>query len=161
MNEVMIMEVMKQSVIKSAKDCFSTFCPMTLEVKETINHFVPDFMGQQFVLIGIVGFTGKISGSVSIHVKKDLARKVTQSLLGDEFGEAEITDTVGEVANIITGGAKTQASFDGIDFEITVPTVIEGNTSAKVVPNEESKNQMILFNIDDEPMLVLITVVTN
>jgi chemotaxis protein CheX len=43
----------------------------------------------------------------------------------DEVNE-EITDLVGEITNMVTGGAKRMLSEKGIDFDMATPIVVSG-----------------------------------
>ena len=57
---------------------------------------------------GIIGLSGEAQGSICLSFPKLIALKVTSRLIGQEIkiiGD-EITDCIGEIANIIAGNAK-------------------------------------------------------
>lgn len=94
---------------------------------------------------GIIGFAGKeISGSVAISLAEKTALYIHQQLLSEKVDHlsAGVRDTVGEIANIIAGGAKTIFAKTGKSFHISIPTVVVG------------KNHSISFSVEN-PMVVI------
>ena len=77
---------------------------------------------------GIIGIAGGITGSIVFHTRKDLAKTVAGTFLGMEVQEVndEVRDVVGEMANMIAGGANTLMSGTALSFEISLPTVVSG-----------------------------------
>jgi chemotaxis protein CheX len=74
---------------------------------------------------GIIGLTGGAEGSVTLGFSTDTAKAVASSFLRKEaISESLVVDTVGEIANIITGYAKQY--IPGIEINISLPTVIRG-----------------------------------
>jgi len=83
-------------------------------------------MGDVSGLIGMVSEQTK--GSLSITFDKDLALATMKGMVGegpDEINE-EITDLVGEITNMVTGGAKRMLSEKGIEFDMATPMVVSG-----------------------------------
>ena len=80
-------------------------------------------------LIGLIGLIGpQTRGSMSITFDENLALEIMHRLLGerpDSLNE-EITDMVGEITNMVTGGAKNILSKNGFDFEMATPIVVSG-----------------------------------
>jgi len=77
-------------------------------------------------LIGMVSEQTK--GSLSITFEGELALATMKSMVGegpDEINE-EITDLVGEITNMVTGGAKRMLSEKGIEFDMATPMVVSG-----------------------------------
>jgi chemotaxis protein CheX len=74
----------------------------------------------------IIGFSGDVAGSVVVSFQKDAAVKLVASFAGMElaFGTPDFADAVGELANMIAGGAKKHL---GNAASITVPSVIIGS----------------------------------
>lgn len=78
---------------------------------------------------GIIGFTNEaISGWVAICLATDSALKIYELMMGDPVDDlnADVRDSVGEIANIIAGNAKALFSDQNFSFNITIPTVIVG-----------------------------------
>lgn len=77
-------------------------------------------------LIGMVSDQAK--GSLSITFEGPLALATMKNMVGeapDEVNE-EITDLVGEITNMVTGGAKRLLSEKGIEFDMATPMVVSG-----------------------------------
>lgn len=77
-------------------------------------------------LIGMV--SAQTKGSLSITFEGKLALATMKNMVGegpDEINE-EITDLVGEITNMVTGGAKRMLSEKGIEFDMATPMVVSG-----------------------------------
>lgn len=83
-------------------------------------------MGDVSGLIGMVG--PKTKGSLSITFEKSLALRIMQRMLGEKLTEIDedVTDMVGEITNMVTGGAKQELSKKGYDFDMATPIVVSG-----------------------------------
>ena len=83
-------------------------------------------MGDVSGLIGMMSDQAK--GSLSITFESELAIATMKGMVGegpDEINE-EITDLVGEITNMVTGGAKRLLSEKGIEFDMATPMVVSG-----------------------------------
>jgi len=83
-------------------------------------------MGDVSGLIGMVSDQAK--GSLSITFEGPLAIATMKNMVGegpDEINE-EITDLVGEITNMVTGGAKRMLSEKGFEFDMATPMVVSG-----------------------------------
>ena len=83
-------------------------------------------MGDVSGLIGMVSETAK--GSLSITFEGPLALATMKGMVGegpDEIND-EITDLIGEITNMVTGGAKRLLSEKGIEFDMATPMVVSG-----------------------------------
>ncbi|WDE04619.1 chemotaxis protein CheX [Thalassomonas viridans] len=83
-------------------------------------------MGDVSGLIGMVSEQAK--GSLSITFEGPLAIATMKNMVGegpDEINE-EITDLVGEITNMVTGGAKRMLSEKGFEFDMATPMVVSG-----------------------------------
>ena len=83
-------------------------------------------MGDVSGLIGMVSEQTK--GSLSITFDGSLAIATMKGMVGegpDEINE-EITDLVGEITNMVTGGAKRMLSEKGFEFDMATPMVVSG-----------------------------------
>jgi len=78
---------------------------------------------------GIIGMVGnKVKGSLSITFTKPVALDITNKMLGENISVIDdtVTDLVGEITNMVTGGAKRILGDSGHDFDMATPTVIAG-----------------------------------
>ncbi len=74
----------------------------------------------------IIGFSGDAAGSVVLHFSFDTASKLASSFAGIDItpDHADFADALGELANMVAGGAKAQ--FEGLDVSISLPNVVVG-----------------------------------
>ncbi|RPA64281.1 chemotaxis protein CheX [Shewanella frigidimarina] len=78
---------------------------------------------------GLIGMVGpKTRGSLSITFEKALILEIMHKMLGENPGmiNDEVTDLVGEITNMVTGGAKNLLSEKGYDFDMATPAVVSG-----------------------------------
>ncbi len=75
----------------------------------------------------IIGFSGDASGSVVLNFNFDTAAKIATAFAGIEIDQdhADFADALGELANMVAGGAKAQ--FEGLNISISLPSVIVGS----------------------------------
>jgi chemotaxis protein CheX len=77
---------------------------------------------------GIIGLAGDAKGAVVVSFPFGLARKIYEAMTGDSVkdGDPGIADVVGEIANMVAGGAKGFLAELGANFRISVPSVVTG-----------------------------------
>ena len=78
---------------------------------------------------GLIGMVGpQVKGSLSITFDENLALTIMERMLGErpESIDAEVTDMVGEITNMICGGAKNELGEKGYDFGMATPIVVSG-----------------------------------
>ena len=69
------------------------------------------------------------SGSVALSLTLPTIRKISLSMLGEEFTSInkDATDLVGELTNMLVGGAKRIMSEKGHDFDMQSPQLLVGD----------------------------------
>jgi chemotaxis protein CheX len=77
---------------------------------------------------GVIGLSGKATGAVVLSVSAPVAFKVVETLLGTHVDEinADVVDAVGELTNMIAGGAKTALSH--LEMSIGLPSIVTGRS---------------------------------
>ncbi|MEH6463483.1 MAG: chemotaxis protein CheX [Shewanella psychromarinicola] len=78
---------------------------------------------------GLIGMVGpKTRGSLSITFEKTLILEIMNKMLAENPGviNDEVTDLVGELTNMVTGGAKNLLSEKGYEFDMATPAVVSG-----------------------------------
>lgn len=76
---------------------------------------------------GLIGMVGpQTRGSMSITFDEALALEIMQNMLGERPNglNEEVTDMVGEITNMVTGGAKRILAEGGFDFDMATPVVV-------------------------------------
>lgn len=93
--------------------------------------FLKDPIFMDNTLIIIIGFTGKMKGQVMIAFEQETACDIASKMIMmpvtemDEFSMSAIS----ELGNMILGNAATIFSTQGIDIDITPPTIGKGTMS--------------------------------
>ncbi|NCP65554.1 MAG: chemotaxis protein CheX [Paraglaciecola sp.] len=78
---------------------------------------------------GLIGMVGdNIQGSLSISFDEGLVLEVMHKMLGEKPTSlnADVKDMVGELTNMICGGAKNELSQKGYEFGMATPMVVSG-----------------------------------
>lgn len=83
------------------------------------------------LVVGNVGFVGKVSGMVYLAMPERVALSITTRMLGmdasDLDGEYEmINDVIGEITNMSAGAYKNQMADMGYPCRLTIPSIIRG-----------------------------------
>jgi len=91
---------------------------------------------------GLISISGSMDGCVYFTAPNTLLRQLLESIGEPRIERDNILDIVGEVANTISGNARSQL---GGDFIISVPVVIEGDLNAIHFP-KDSRSYVIPIN---------------
>ena len=78
---------------------------------------------------GIIGMMStQAKGSFSLTFDESLALAIMHNMLDEEPTgiNAEVIDMVGEITNMVTGGAKCILAGKGFDFDMSIPIVVSG-----------------------------------
>jgi chemotaxis protein CheX len=146
---------MARYIIDATKEVFSTMMVMEVEDQYPMQEQVTEF---HCSITGMVGLAGIYTGILSIHCPKALALKITSNMLGmevDEVGD-DVNDALGEIANMLGGHVKQVLSKGGSDLNLSIPTVISGETYTISSVNDDTV--IIPFQFEDEKFLVGLTI---
>ena len=79
---------------------------------------------------GLIGLSGDINVSISVSFDRGSILKIVSNMLGEEMTEvnADISDAVGELTNMISGQARKGLEVIGTTYMAVIPTVISGKT---------------------------------
>lgn len=137
--------------LESAKEAFETMAMTAVDFGEA----KPKAKGLPLGAIsGTIGVAGQVSatgkplcGNASLIFETCAVEKIFRSMTGmgpdDAVNADELRDAVGELANMVAGGAKSKLQGNGVEFNISLPTVVVGkdhhlempsNTTSYVVP---------------------------
>lgn len=110
--------------IGSICNTFETMCrlPVTVGKPEKKGNNEP-----KTDVSSIIGFSGDAAGSVILHFSFDTAAKIATNFAGVEITpqHPDFADALGELANMVAGGAKSQ--FQGLNISVSLPNVIVGS----------------------------------
>lgn len=94
---------------------------------------------------GLIGMVGEnIQGSLSISFEENLVLEIMHKMLGERPSkiDADVKDMVGEITNMICGGAKNELSQKGFEFGMATPMVVSG------------KNHTVDHQVDGKKMVM-------
>ena len=80
-------------------------------------------------LTGLIGLAGSnVVGSVIISFSEKAILQIVSNMLGETFETMtpDVSDAVGEITNMIVGGAKRMLADKGFKFNLALPTIIKG-----------------------------------
>ena len=139
-------------------DTFKNFIGIDASPKNP--HYLEPDKEYDWDISSVIGLSGPIRGAVIISMKAELAMKLTDSIVGTKHTEidADVTDVVGEVVNIIAGNIKPKVP-NGDKIVISIPTVIKGKKISFVWPSKQTRILCIphkVYNNDFFHLLVAI-----
>ncbi len=111
--------------IKSVQNVFETMLQLPVQIGQPeIKH--PGDSGHD--VSAIIGMSGDVDGSVVLSFPTATAVRIVSLFTGTELeaNHEDFADAVGELVNMISGGAKAQ--FPGKNVSISCPSVVVGQS---------------------------------
>ena len=104
----------------------STFKTMLGCVLTRGTPFVKNGLQPEHEVSGVIGLSGRAQGTVVVGLGREAALRATEAMLQERPPEinGDVVDAIGELANIIAGGAK--AKLEHLDLSVSLPSVITG-----------------------------------
>jgi chemotaxis protein CheX len=81
-------------------------------------------------MVGSVSFAGKITGAIYMNYTESLACKLAERLIGvkpKSWTEPEVTDLIGEIANMVSGDMKRRTAELGYNGLLAPPLIMQGD----------------------------------
>jgi chemotaxis protein CheX len=101
---------------------------------------------------GLIGMAGEqAKGTLAVTFTKPVILAITERML-DEIDDM-VTDMVGELTNMVTGGTKKILSEKGYWFDMAIPSVISGKDHV-VIHKSENPVVVVPFSTDAENFFV-------
>ena len=109
--------------IKSVQNVFATMLQLPVEVEEPQ---IKQAKATTYDVSAIIGMSGDCVGTVVLSFEEESALRIVALFTGAEVTSEspDFTDAVGELVNMISGGAK--ALFEGRKASISTPSVVLG-----------------------------------
>jgi CheY-specific phosphatase CheX len=101
-------------------------------------------------IVSSIGLAGNLDGAIAMIVAEPVARKVVSKMFSfPEDGDfQDVLDGVGEIVNILAGELKTNlVNMAGYSFEISLPTVVHGETALSVCHGDEVSFAELLVQV--------------
>ena len=109
-------------------------------------------------LSGIMSLAGEKKGAIMISFYENLAKKIIAAIMAvpeEEITEEEEHDGVGELINMIAGGAKARLGDSDTHFLLSAPTVITGNQH-RVIQQKDMPCVVLVYKIEEDYFAVQI-----
>lgn len=109
--------------IASIQNVFSTMMQLPVNVQTPT---LKSGSGTSYDVTGIIGLSGDVVGSVVLSFPSDAAERIVALFCGQKLASntPDFADAVGELVNMVSGGAKAQ--FKGKKVSISCPSVVVG-----------------------------------
>jgi len=110
--------------VSSTQNVFSTMLQLPVEMGAPT---LKEALDPPHDVTGVIGMTGQVSGSVILSMPMETATAIVALFSGEQLDPAtpDFADAVGELVNMVSGGAKAQFPATGA-VSISVPSVIVG-----------------------------------
>ncbi len=133
--------------IVSIKDVFSTMAGVEVEVlkpKMKLGH------SETVGVTGVIGLSGDALGACLLCFPTDVACKLASAFSGEEMNEShpDFADAIGELANMVAGGAKGQ--LDGLAISISLPSVVIGDPHEVIMTGAPSGTPRLIIPCQTE-----------
>ena len=119
-------DLMKDIMWESAKEVFETMISLPLENVDS-QEDEPDCSAS---LMCTITFSGQIQGGLSVQCPTSSAEQMGKAMLmmepDEAMQEAEVSDALGEITNMLLGGIKSRLNDVAPDMQISIPTTIKG-----------------------------------
>ena len=149
------MEQYIQPFIKVSERVFEDFCKTEIKAKKVFFTEKEEYR-LDWDISGIIGLSGEVSGAVAISMKDITAFRIAETLMGTKFSsfEKEVTASVGEIVNIISGNVKKDFEEE-LRIKISLPTIITGKAHKIDWPSEKARIICIPFSVFSDQELYL------
>jgi len=110
-------------------------------------------------ITGVIGFAEKrISGSVALSFPSTTILKIYSLMMGAPAEEMnqEVDDMVGELTNIVVGGAKKEFSELGYPYNISLPLVVAGKNHV-IKHKHENPVMVIPYSVEGNKFVMEIS----
>lgn len=83
---------------------------------------------------GVIGISGVMRGVVYVTASRELLLVLLQDMNESNTSEEMLTDLVGEIANTVSGNARSEF---GSEFHISTPIVFKGAPQGVILPKDD------------------------
>lgn len=139
---------LKDALLDSAKEVFETMVFMAME--ESTDDVTN--LGNT-TLLGSITFKGHLEGCLGVCCDEACARTIAANMLGmmsaEELSENDISDAMGEIANIVMGAVKARIQDQVGSIEVSIPSVVQGR-ELKNSLGEGAGQVQVRVNIEEQ-----------
>jgi len=136
------------------REIFTTMVGMEIPLCDSLALADARFKG---CVSAMILLSGSYQGVVSFHATPNAAMDIAGQMLGMEVAQvdADVTDALGEIANMVGGSFKHHFVNDGHEVRLMPPTVIDRNEQFRP-PGSDDDLLALLFEAGREHVLVTV-----
>ena len=118
--------------LKATNETFKTMIGIDVAMEKPI---VKTTTEHHYDVSGVIGLSGEAQGTIALSFSKPAALKIVSKMIGMEIKivGADLTDGIGEIANIVAGYAKQYLTEYKVS--ISLPNVVIGKSHALAAPS--------------------------
>ncbi|MBC8468804.1 MAG: chemotaxis protein CheX [Planctomycetes bacterium] len=139
---------LNEAVLAGAKEIFETMIFVNLEKSSEQDDII-----EGDSLLGSITFKGGLEGCFAICCSVPCAKTIALNMLAmdlsEELSEAEISDAIGEVTNMVMGGIKSRILDAVGNIEVSIPIVTRGQ-ELKNSLGEKASKALVKVKFDNE-----------
>ena len=139
---------LKDALLDSAREVFETMVFMAMEDSSDDT----TSLGET-TLLGSITFKGNLEGCLGVCCDEVCARTIAANMLGmmstDELNENDISDAMGEIANMVMGAVKARIQNEVGTVEVSIPSVVQGRELRNSL-GEGAGQAKIRVNIEEQ-----------
>ena len=149
-SEIQLLGLLTEDV----KEIFSTMVGMDISACSTASAEESRFKNCTSAMILL---SGSYIGVVSVHAPPAVAMEIASQMLGMEIDSVDddVTDALGEIANMIAGSFKHHIVRDGHEMRLTPPTVVASNEHFRSIAGSTDMLNL-MFEIGQNHLLVTV-----
>lgn len=112
----------------------------------------------QQAISAVVGISGDMTGTICLSMNESVAFAIVRELIGDECETIDqtVVDGIGEVGNIVVGGAKRRLG-ELMKLQMSLPTVVLANHEGLLFP-ASARLSSLHYRYQNDDFVVLIGV---
>ena len=142
-------ECFAEALLDGAREVFETMMFMTID--DTVEEGTR-IQGE--ALLGSITFKGGIEGCLAVCCDMECAKTIAINMLGmepgEDIGEDEVADAMGEVANMVMGSLKSRILESVGELNVSIPSVVTGNELVSSLGEDSAKIDMMV-SVDEMP----------
>ena len=139
---------LREALLEGTKEVFETMVFMAVEECPAEQTSV-----NEPALLGTITFKGRLEGCLGVCCGQTCARAIAASMLGmtsdQDLGEDDISDAVGEIANMVLGAVKSRVQDEVGGIEVSIPSVVQGRELRNSL-GDGSQQMRVRVSIEDE-----------
>ncbi len=160
MHVIAAKDIFISEIITCTTEVLASMCSLNAVVKnvEELDHASSSLdITSCLDITGMLGFSGskELMGSILMTFRLDVALAIVAGMLGCTREEAkyDVIDGIGELVNMVTGGAKTKLQEQGTDLHRSIPNIVTGIGVQITAPASTSRRRIDLES-DSGPFFV-------